>query len=108
MDAQKKQLEELEFSLKSTQDTLKINEEKYMKENDESLEQIQKLSIQVEETNKILESYGKIMNKLRELKQNYIKITSVSSPVKSELFQQLTDDFEASTRLIDVILLICN
>ncbi len=50
-----------------------------------------------------VKQHRKLMEKLRELKQDYVKLTSLSSPGKAELFQQLTDDFSAFALLIDEV-----
>eukprot|EP01022_Parablepharisma_sp_SALTPOND_P018766 TRINITY_DN310_c3_g1_i1.p1 TRINITY_DN310_c3_g1~~TRINITY_DN310_c3_g1_i1.p1 ORF type:complete len:1110 (-),score=223.39 TRINITY_DN310_c3_g1_i1:1411-4740(-) len=115
--AVKEQLRTLEAELadtikarEMTETRLKENMEEYKNSMEECHGQIEELVAKEKEneeyrigTDDYISQTQKVMEKLKELKQDYVKLTSVSSPTKSQLFQQLSDDFSASTLLIDEV-----
>lgn len=97
------ELEETKKQREIAEQKLHENLEEYKTSMDECHTQINDLAGRLSLKEDYMGQVEKVLDKLKELKENYVMITAVSSPVKSELFQNLNDDFSASLLLIDEV-----
>lgn len=95
-------VEQQNIQIEKQLEQMRINDENYNREADEFGKQMIKHEEIEDKLTNSLKSYEIIMEKLKDLKENYIKLTSVSSPGKSVFFQQINDDIEGASLLVDV------